>query len=568
MISPGGVRHEVAVKVLHEGLDPSSQAVQRLRDEGRMLGVLRHPAILRVHDLVILAGRVALVTEFIDGGDLDRCFKAGDMTLRPLVEIIGQVAAALDAAWAHPAPGGGELHLVHRDVKPANIRVGRHGEVKLLDFGIAKAAGVKREARTEAKTVVGSYLYMSPERLMRKDSSGPQGDVYSLGAVLYEGLARRRLFAGVDLKDQLLMARDHRRHDRFVKDALEALHAVDPRARELALTCLYLEPAKRPTAAQIAHRCEELADDLPGANLRQWSRKRNWPTASSETGELGGRTLTESTIITDTLPADALATPAPPPKHGTMVEFLASRGPDGRPQRPHDGLPRRSGEHPRTRAAAGTQEAGHQDEDPSGSAHRPVPAAAAAQSGQPGAHPAHPRRAGETPGATVVAVGAGTGRPGRSGGDPGDGQRGRDGPAVPDERDARSASTHSGSHSAAGRGNERARTRAGSGTPDPTDTASSACSSAGSCTGSCADSDRGCPGACPETRTDRGGHPSDRGTGARTWPARRRMGRRRLGRPDRGPPGARGRPAEHRNRADRRAGSGPAARSGTDAPTG
>ena len=94
MTSAGGVRHEVAIKVLHDGLDPRSQAVQRLRDEGKLLGVLRHPAILKVHDLVLLAGRVSLVTEYIEGGDLDQCFEKGTMPLRALMDVIGQVAAA------------------------------------------------------------------------------------------------------------------------------------------------------------------------------------------------------------------------------------------------------------------------------------------------------------------------------------------------------------------------------------------------------------------------------------------------------------------------------------------
>ncbi|MBT3224140.1 MAG: serine/threonine protein kinase, partial [Proteobacteria bacterium] len=140
MTSSGGVETDVAVKVLHGGLDPRSQAVQRLRDEGRLLGVLNHPAILRVTDLVLLEGRIALVTEYVEGADLDECFGAHPpLPPRALLEVIGRVADALHSAFNTTSANGTPLELIHRDIKPANIRLGRHGDVKLLDFGIARA---------------------------------------------------------------------------------------------------------------------------------------------------------------------------------------------------------------------------------------------------------------------------------------------------------------------------------------------------------------------------------------------------------------------------------------------
>lgn len=334
MTSAGGVRHEVAIKVLHEGLDPRSQAVQRLRDEGKLLGVLRHPAILRVHDLVILAGRVALVTEYVEGGDLDDCFRDGNMPVRSLIDVIGQVGAALDAAWNTESPDGdGKLHLVHRDVKPANIRVGKHGEVKLLDFGIAKAAGVKREAQTQARALIGSYLYMSPERLDRKEGFVPEGDVYALGAVLYEGITNERLFGDVDLKEQYKLSWEAKDHDGFVRAKVDAIPDLDERVRTLMLQMLAHGETDRPSALELSHRCEELADQLPGKALRQWCRSRVWPEPGSDLGALGGRTITETAFNTGTISSATLSglsrsdDTADPPNHRRATPNVTSFAP-------------------------------------------------------------------------------------------------------------------------------------------------------------------------------------------------------------------------------------------------
>ena len=141
MNTSGGLARKVAIKLLHAGLDAeASQAVERLRDEGRMLAVLAHPSVLGIVDVITLEQRVALVTEYVDGEDLDGCFSA-HIPPRALVQVIGEVASALSAAWT-------ELQLVHRDIKPANIRVGRHGQVKLLDFGIASTDQLTRAAKT------------------------------------------------------------------------------------------------------------------------------------------------------------------------------------------------------------------------------------------------------------------------------------------------------------------------------------------------------------------------------------------------------------------------------------
>ena len=194
MVQASGVRREVVLKVLRPGLDPAGQAVERLRDEGRLLATLQHPVIMRAFDVTELQGRVALVAEYIDGQDLGETF-GGDAPIPPrgLVQAIGAVSGALQAAWNAPGEGGQPMRLVHRDIKPSNIRIGRHGEVKLLDFGIAKADAMGREAQTATNMMIGSIGYMAPERFMSSDVH-PASDVFALGVCMYEGLARKGLF--------------------------------------------------------------------------------------------------------------------------------------------------------------------------------------------------------------------------------------------------------------------------------------------------------------------------------------------------------------------------------------
>jgi hypothetical protein len=310
MAGRGGLSTPVALKVLRRDLAPDGAAVQRLRDEGRHLARLQHPAILRVFDLVVLEGRVALVTEYVEGDDLERCLR-GDAPLPPraLIEVIGRVASALHAAWTAPlGPGGGPLRLAHRDVKPSNIRVGRFGEVKLLDFGIARSDEVTREARTQTDMMIGSPPYMAPERFL-DNAVRIESDLYALGATLAEGLLGERAF---DLPVTMLAAHavDRGRYDRYLEQKLAAL--ADVPAPLLALTRQLLDhdPAARPDATVLVHRCEELSDELPGPTLADWCRQRAFSVVSVR-GDWEGRVVTLEGPVDDVEPATPTLPPPP-----------------------------------------------------------------------------------------------------------------------------------------------------------------------------------------------------------------------------------------------------------------
>ncbi len=290
MTSSGGLSTAVALKVLRADIDDAQDALQRLRDEARALGHLDHPAIVRAFDILDLDGRVALVTELVEGDDLDRCIEGrARITHRALLQVIAQVADALDAAVNAPGPDG-PLRLVHRDVKPSNIRVGRHGQVKLLDFGIAWFAGGDREAQTASEMMVGSLPYMAPERFVEREQN-PASDVFSLGCCLYESLGVDGFYEEPRLRVLSGLAMAPERFDALKSRRLEQVD--EGPIRDLLAGMLHYDPSQRPTAKQVARRCDEIADDLSGASLRLWCADRRWQDDASATGSLTGQTLTE-----------------------------------------------------------------------------------------------------------------------------------------------------------------------------------------------------------------------------------------------------------------------------------
>lgn len=297
MTNATGLEADVALKVLHNDLDVDSQAVQRLRDEGRMLGALVHPSIVRVYDLVILEGRVGLVTEFVEGADLADCIRGNDtMPPRAVAEVIGRVADALTAAWETPTPGSDRpLHLIHRDVKPANIRIGIEGAVKLLDFGVAHSSRLNREAHTNTGHMVGSYLYMAPECL-QENTFSRASDIFALGATMYESLSGQRLFPDQSLRELYVLVLKDDAYEAYIEERLAGLEIPAP-MRELLRSMLARLPQDRPDSSQVSTRCDDLVDGMQGDNLRRWCKSRDWPAAAVIPGMLDGRTLTEATMV-------------------------------------------------------------------------------------------------------------------------------------------------------------------------------------------------------------------------------------------------------------------------------
>jgi len=291
----GGLQSQVALKVLRTGLNPAGQAIQRLRDEARLLARLNHPTILKVFDLVVLDGRVSLVAEYVPGQDLGECMVADPpLSHRALLESVAQVSSALHLAWTGRLLGADlPLRIVHRDIKPSNIRISCHGQVKLLDFGIARTDSIEREACTQTDLMMGSPAYMAPERFLRMNTH-PASDVFGLGCTMYEGLADLRLFHKVPVIGMSAMALDGESFSEFIDERLGLLPSHIPAdVVEVLKATLRYEPDERPTAGELMRVLEALADQMSGLNLRRWCRRRDWPEPKDYGGPLSGRTLHE-----------------------------------------------------------------------------------------------------------------------------------------------------------------------------------------------------------------------------------------------------------------------------------
>ncbi|MEZ4236600.1 MAG: serine/threonine-protein kinase [Myxococcota bacterium] len=221
-----------------EGLE---EAVQRFLREGKLLARLHHQGVCSVYDIIQYRGAYWMALEYVDGHDLRALLKHGALPVDIAMIIASQVADALDHAHRNG--------VVHRDVKPANVMVSRKGEVKLLDFGIARATDV--EGLTATGMVVGTPTFMAPE-VLRGMEADPRSDVYSLGASLYRCLAGRPLFKKAPPE---VIAQQ------IIQGEIPPLRRVNPavprRIARLVHKSLALDPGKRFHSAGEMHEALE-----------------------------------------------------------------------------------------------------------------------------------------------------------------------------------------------------------------------------------------------------------------------------------------------------------------------
>jgi len=234
----------VAVKLLRSELAEDPDVVTRFMRERATLTRLSHPHLVAVHDLVAEGDALAIIMDLVEGVDLRQLSSEGRLEPTTAANLLAQTAAALAAVHA--------AGLVHRDLKPENVLVEmRDGKpyALLTDFGLARAAD--SPTLTRLTQLVGTPAYLSPELVAGREP-GPPADVYALGVTAYELFAGRRPFP--DGSTAVLL----RAHLEQVPERPEGL--TDP-VWQLLASCLDKEPARRPTAGQLAEAWQRVVID-------------------------------------------------------------------------------------------------------------------------------------------------------------------------------------------------------------------------------------------------------------------------------------------------------------------
>lgn len=318
LVGPVGFTRRVAIKRLHPQFAKDPEFVAMFMDEAKLAARIQHPNVVQTLDVVLDDGELFLILDFVDGVPLSQLLKSSDGGLPPrlAVGVVSGICAGLHAAHEACGSKGEALGIVHRDVSPQNVLVGRDGVARVLDFGVAKA--VSRAHTTREGQIKGKLAYMSPEQV-RAGSVDRRADVYAAGVVLWEALAGRRLFtaddqAGVVLKVVEGTLEPPSRYNVRVPEELDALvmralaRTPDERfdtAQDMAAALEHEVPPAtlREIAAWVVARAGTLLDDnaraldaldggsqvtAPAASKQEASVVTEGPVASPLAGEPGG----------------------------------------------------------------------------------------------------------------------------------------------------------------------------------------------------------------------------------------------------------------------------------------
>src|SRR5262245_23166940 len=239
------LKRKAAIKFLPAELAADPVRRQRFVNEARAASALNHPHVCVVYDVGETGdGLPYIAMEFVEGLSLDTLVKQGQLEISRVVEIALQVADALDAAH--------NRRIVHRDIKPGNISLNERGQVKVLDFGLAKRMpkgtdgheGTQVFQQTQEGHVLGTPCYMSPEQALGKDLDH-RSDIFSLGIVLYELATGQKPFIGPNFTEII---------DKIVHAQPPAIarlnYDVPPELERITLKCLQKQPDRRYQSAQ------------------------------------------------------------------------------------------------------------------------------------------------------------------------------------------------------------------------------------------------------------------------------------------------------------------------------
>jgi serine/threonine-protein kinase len=310
-----GHAHLVAVKRVLAHLAEDDDFIQMLVDEAKIAGLLRHGNIARVYEFARAHGEYFIAMEHVDGKDMRTILERCRQQKRPVppqhaAYIAAETATALHYAHTALDNRGRPLRIVHRDVSPSNVICAYSGEVKLCDFGIAKATLSK--VNTKTGVIKGKVKYMSPEQALGRKLDH-RSDIFSLGSCLYEMLTRIPPFTAANEMDLLIKVRDAK-----YRPISEIVPGVPPELEAICDKCLSRSRANRyQTADEVAGVLREfLRRYMPNytrSHLGRYVRKKFAPEIEQELRMLEEFVLDvrEGTDLGENLIANVLGPRAP-----------------------------------------------------------------------------------------------------------------------------------------------------------------------------------------------------------------------------------------------------------------
>ncbi|HEU4522745.1 MAG TPA: TonB family protein, partial [Thermoanaerobaculia bacterium] len=245
-----GFQKIVAIKKILPHLSDNQEFIEMFIDEAKLAAQLNHNNIIHIYDLGKIQSSYYIAMEYVDGHDLKTILRRGQEKDQPLgielsLFIASRLASALDYAHRKRDFDQQELGLVHRDVSPQNVLISQEGDVKLCDFGIAKAAA--KASHTQAGALKGKLQYMSPEQAWGR-AIDRRSDIFAVAAVLFEMLTGRKLFSGDNEMSILEQVREAR-----VTPPSQWNDEVTPEIDAVVLKGLQKDPESRyQTAAEMA----------------------------------------------------------------------------------------------------------------------------------------------------------------------------------------------------------------------------------------------------------------------------------------------------------------------------
>ncbi len=251
-----GFQKTVAIKKILPHLSDNQDFIEMFIDEAKLAAQLTHNNIIHIYDLGKIQSSYYIAMEYVDGWDLKTILKKAQdhdqpMTAELALFVASKIAAALDYAHRRRDFNGNEMGLVHRDVSPQNVLISQEGDIKLCDFGIAKAAS--KASHTQAGALKGKLQYMSPEQAWGRNIDR-RADIFALSTVLFEMLTGRKLFDGENEMSILDQVREAR-----VKPPSGFNEEVTPAIDAIVLKGLAKEPENRyQTAGEMSREIDEV----------------------------------------------------------------------------------------------------------------------------------------------------------------------------------------------------------------------------------------------------------------------------------------------------------------------